>query len=51
MGQGLVHFIGAMARESTMKKMSAPKKNCEGFTMFFIFKNFKRAFMGDVKQW
>jgi hypothetical protein len=27
------------------------KKNCEGFPMFFTFKIFKRAFLGDMKQW
>jgi hypothetical protein len=26
MGQGIVHFIAAMPRESTMDKMSAPPK-------------------------
>jgi hypothetical protein len=51
MGQGIVHFFGTMARESTMDRMSAPKKkNCEGFPMFFTFENFKRAFLGDMKQ-
>jgi hypothetical protein len=52
MGQGIVHFIGTMAGESTMDKMSAPKKkNYEVFPMFFTFENFKRAFLGDMKQW
>jgi hypothetical protein len=51
MGQEIVHFIGTTARESTMDKMSAPKKYCEGFPMFFTFKNFKKAFLGDMKQW
>jgi hypothetical protein len=50
MGQGIVHFIGTRARESTME-LSAPKKNCEGFPMFFTFENFKRAFLDDMKQW
>jgi hypothetical protein len=34
-----------------MDKMSAPKKICEGFPMFFTFENFKMAFLGDMKQW
>jgi hypothetical protein len=51
MGQGIVHFIGTMARESTMDKMSAAKKKIQGFPMFFTFENFKRAFLGDMKQW
>jgi hypothetical protein len=50
MCQGIVHFIGAMARESTIDKMSAEKK-IEGFPMFFTFENFKRAFLGDMVQW
>jgi hypothetical protein len=51
MGQGIVHFIDTMARESTMDRMSAPKKKFKGFPMFFTFENFKRAFLGDMKQW
>jgi hypothetical protein len=27
------------------------KKNCEGFPMFFTLKNFKSAFLSDMKQW
>jgi hypothetical protein len=27
------------------------KKNCEGFPMLFTFKNFKSAFLSDMKQW
>jgi hypothetical protein len=39
MGQGIVHFIGTMARESTLIKMSAPKKKIQGFPhVFYIWK-------------
>jgi hypothetical protein len=31
-------------------KVSAPKKNCEGFPMFLPLKNSKTALIGDVKQ-
>jgi hypothetical protein len=31
MGQGIVHFIGTMARESTTDKMSAEEKKIQGF--------------------
>jgi hypothetical protein len=51
MGQGIVHFIGTMAREPTMDKMSAEEKKFKGFPMFFTFENLKRAFLGDMKQW
>jgi hypothetical protein len=34
MGQGITHFIGTMARESTMDKMSAEKK-IQGFPHVF----------------
>jgi hypothetical protein len=27
------------------------KKKFKGFPLFFIFKNFKKAFLGDIKQW
>jgi hypothetical protein len=27
------------------------KKNFKGFPLFFMFKNFKTAFPGDIKQW
>jgi hypothetical protein len=37
MGQGIVHFIGTMARESTMDQMSAPKKKIQGFPHVFYF--------------
>jgi hypothetical protein len=30
---------------------SVPKKNCEGFPMFFTIENFEKAFLGDMKQW
>jgi hypothetical protein len=46
MGQGIVHFIGTMTRESTMKKKSAPKKKFKGFAMFFTFENFKKSLFG-----
>jgi hypothetical protein len=37
--EGIVHFIGTMARESTMDKMSAPKKKLRGFPhVFYIWK-------------
>jgi hypothetical protein len=35
MGQGIVHFIGTMARESTMDKMSAEEKKIQGFAHVF----------------
>jgi hypothetical protein len=31
MGQGIVYFIGTMARKSTMDKMSAEEKKIQGF--------------------
>jgi hypothetical protein len=34
-----------------MDRMSALEKNCEGFPMFFTFKNFKGVFSSDMKQW
>jgi hypothetical protein len=40
MGQGIVHFIGTMARESTMDKMNAEELKFKGFPMFFTFKIF-----------
>jgi hypothetical protein len=51
MGQGIVHFVGTVAREYAVDKMSALKKNCKGFPMFLTFKNFKRVFLGDMRQW
>jgi hypothetical protein len=48
--QEIVPFIGTMARESTMDEVSARKKKFKGFPMFFTFENFKRAFLGDMKQ-
>jgi hypothetical protein len=50
-GQEIVHFIGSLARESTMDKMSAEEKKFKGFPMFFTIENFKRAFLGDIKRW
>jgi hypothetical protein len=35
MGQGIVHFIGTMARESTMDKMNAAEKKIQGFPHVF----------------
>jgi hypothetical protein len=35
MGQGIVYFIGTMARESTMDKMSAEEKKIQGFPHVF----------------
>jgi hypothetical protein len=51
MGQGIVHFIDAMIRKSIMDKMSTQEKKFKGFPMFFTIENFKRAFLGDIKQW
>jgi hypothetical protein len=47
----IVHFIGLLARESTMDKMSAEEKKFKGFPMFFTFENFKKSILGDMKQW
>jgi hypothetical protein len=44
-------LFSTMARECTMDKMSAEEKKFKGFPMFFTFENFKRAFLGDMKQW
>jgi hypothetical protein len=40
MGQEMGHFIGTMARDSTMDKMSAPKKKLRGFPHVFYFEKF-----------
>jgi hypothetical protein len=32
-------------------RISAEEKKFKGFPMFFTFENFKRAFLGDMKQW
>jgi hypothetical protein len=45
MDQGIVHFIGTMARESTLE-LDAPKKIFKGFPMFFTFENFKKSLFG-----
>jgi hypothetical protein len=38
--------------EPTTDEVSArKKKKFKGFPLFFIFKNFKTAFLGDIKQW
>jgi hypothetical protein len=39
-GQGVVHFIGTLARESTMDKMSAPKKKLREFPHVFYIQKF-----------
>jgi hypothetical protein len=46
MGQEIVHFIGTMARESTMDKIMQKKKKFKGFPMFFTFENFKKGLFG-----
>jgi hypothetical protein len=51
MGQGMVHFFGTVARESTLDKMSAEKKNSRVSPCFLHLKISKRAFLGDMKQW
>jgi hypothetical protein len=51
MCQGIVHFIGTMTGESTIDKMSTEEKKFKGFPLFFTSENFKRAFLGDMKQW
>jgi hypothetical protein len=51
MGQGIVHFIGPMARESIMNRFSPEEKKFKGFPMFFTFEILKRAFSGNMKQW
>jgi hypothetical protein len=51
MGQGIRHFIGTMARESTLDKVSTEGKKIQGFSHVFTFGNFKKAFMSDMKQW
>jgi hypothetical protein len=45
-GSRVVHFIGTMARESTMDKKNATEKKFKGFPMFFTFENFKKGFFG-----
>jgi hypothetical protein len=40
MGQGIVHFIGTMVRESTMDKMSAQEKKIQGFPHVFYIGKF-----------
>jgi hypothetical protein len=35
MGQGMVHFIGTMAKESTMDRMSTEEKKIQGFPHVF----------------
>ena len=49
MGQGIVHFIGTIARESTMDKRVQKKKNSWVSPCFSHLKILKRAFLGDMK--
>jgi hypothetical protein len=49
MGQDVMHFIGAMARESSMDKMGAKEKNSRVSPCFLQLKILKRAFLGDMK--
>jgi hypothetical protein len=49
MDQEMMHFIGTMARESTMDKMSAEEKNSRVSPWFLHLKILKRAFLGDMK--
>jgi hypothetical protein len=46
MGKELVHFISNLDYEILQWNGSAPKKNCEGFPMFFTFENFKKSLFG-----
>jgi hypothetical protein len=46
MGQGIVHFFGTMAKESTMDKMSAEEEKIQGFPHVFTFENFKKGLFG-----
>jgi hypothetical protein len=39
-------FIGTMARESILDKMSGEEKKFKGFPMFFTFENFKKGLFG-----
>jgi hypothetical protein len=43
MGQVVVHFVGTMARESTIDKLSAPKKNLRGFPHVFYIRKFQKS--------
>jgi hypothetical protein len=40
MDEGIVHFIGTMARESTMDEMSAEEKKIQGFPHVFYIGKF-----------
>jgi hypothetical protein len=51
MGKEIVHFIGAMASESIMDKMSAEEKKIQGFPHVFTIENFEKSLLGDMKQW
>jgi hypothetical protein len=48
-GSRIVHFIGPMARETTMDKMCAEEKNSRVSPCFLHLKFLKRAFLGDMK--
>jgi hypothetical protein len=47
----IVHFSGAMARESTMNEVSARKKKIQGFPSVLHYKLFKTALFCNIKQW
>jgi hypothetical protein len=52
MGQGIALFIGTIPKESTLDKMSAPKKKIARVSPCFLhLKILKRTFLGDMKQW
>jgi hypothetical protein len=42
-------FISNLGYEILQWNGSAPKKNCEGFPMFFTFKNFKKSLFERYK--
>jgi hypothetical protein len=50
MGKELVYVTGNLATRFYNGLGVHLKKNCEGFPMFLTFENFKRAFLGDMKQ-
>jgi hypothetical protein len=48
----MVHFSKAMAMETIMNMSPRRKKKIvRGFPLFFPFKNFQTALLGDIKQW
>jgi hypothetical protein len=46
MGKELVNFISDLDDEILQWNGSVPKKNCEGFPVFFTFENFKKSPFG-----